>query len=491
MRKMSRLIGPGSINPSTIYADLLDSFVSAVPTGEQADIKVLFSTPIEALVTFTFRYYRELYHSDLILHIRELKEYLEGFADRMVDKLAQAADLPEAEATPLLNEIVEGMNTELQSLADKITEYKEEHKREVTPGLTEEEAQALREKKEKEFKEEESKLSPEERAFRRKLQEQEILEKKYFEDVKTLDSEISRFTGLDQFIDNLKARVPEELAEVVDEYAEKIHETLATRPEMSWGESAQWNMLNFPELKLYFSALKERVDEKTQAKDRSTAEEALQYFLNVSLGERVRMLPTHMVKRGPEGLVEYPMEATPGRNQILEYPDLALKLAEDVDHKFSRDTWDAVKDTDLAIKYVQSPLISDIPAEIKDQFTGYAVHPEVKMETPEKLDTDTEFFHPAGLITKHSEFDKTKGAWEVDKTDNMLHRRKTLIAHAVKGEPVVPYNVGENLAFVYNGSMLSGTISKISSTAYTMVANGTEYTVAHENVFDPGLEGMF
>lgn len=116
---------------------------------------------------------------------------------------------------------------------------------------------------------------------------------------------------------------------------------------------------------------------------------------------------------------------------------------------------------------------------------------------PESQKAETEEELPPGisvttaLIRKHEEFDKTKGPWELDLEAKALRRRKLMVQNAVLGRPVLPYKVGDKVAFTRNTALVAGEIMDITQDTYVLKTDSGEVEVAHGSVFDPGFEGLF
>jgi hypothetical protein len=97
----------------------------------------------------------------------------------------------------------------------------------------------------------------------------------------------------------------------------------------------------------------------------------------------------------------------------------------------------------------------------------------------------------SALIAKNSEYDKTKGAWDLDRDARIIRRRKNMIANALADKPAVPYVTGDTLVLTHNGSLVSGVLESATDTDYTLRVGDTLVTVPHEVVVEPGMEGMF
>jgi hypothetical protein len=97
----------------------------------------------------------------------------------------------------------------------------------------------------------------------------------------------------------------------------------------------------------------------------------------------------------------------------------------------------------------------------------------------------------SAIITKNQEYDKTMGPWELDKEAQAIRRRKVMVANAIQGRPVMPYGVGDTIAFSCKSSFDTGEIVDITKTAYVVKTAAGQIEVAHEAAFEPTIKDIF
>lgn len=87
-------------------------------------------------------------------------------------------------------------------------------------------------------------------------------------------------------------------------------------------------------------------------------------------------------------------------------------------------------------------------------------------------------------LNQHSKFDKTGGGyWEVE-GDHIVAKRNKMISNAVKGNPAVPYAVGDSVLYNTIDSVAEGIISEIRETSYLIQSGSKTVEILHDQVFD-------
>lgn len=92
-------------------------------------------------------------------------------------------------------------------------------------------------------------------------------------------------------------------------------------------------------------------------------------------------------------------------------------------------------------------------------------------------------------LDQHAEFDKTGGSvWGVQQEGEETYigrlPREKMIANALKGNAVVPYEVGDAVLYNTLDSVAEGTIEEIKESSYILQSGSKRVEILHDQVFD-------